>query len=154
VLANWHAVTPGPAGEPSTTVLAGLKQPTATHRFDRRRRHSRPVPTTTTTSAPAPGQIVVLVANAARVQGAAGRLTANLADDGYKTLPPTNATTTVSATTIYYESGFQVAAKELAGTLHLSASSIQELSSNGPSIPVPDITGANLVVVLGPDLAG
>ena len=63
----------------------------------------------TTTAAPVrlPAEVVVRVANAARVQGAAGARTEQLAAAGYQTVDPTNAPgEPLAATQVLFVEGF------------------------------------------------
>lgn len=107
--------------------------------------------TTTTTTAAAPSQAVkVLVANASNTDGVAAYYTSKLSGAGWGTLTPTTATTEVTTSAVYYASGQQAAATAIAKTLGLDASVVQAL---GTQTPVQDTTGADVVVVVGNDLA-
>lgn len=77
------------------------------------------VPTTTTTAAPTttttelprppvrpPSQIGVLVLNATSVAGLAGRVTDELADLGYRTVPPDNHPENLDSSVIWYVEGY------------------------------------------------
>lgn len=68
-------------------------------------------PTTTTTEPPrppvrAPSQTGVLVLNATSVGGLAGRLTDQLADLGYRTVPPDNHSENLDTSVIWYVEGY------------------------------------------------
>ena len=56
----------------------------------------------------------------------------------------------MSSSTIYYAPGFQASATSIASTLGVAASQVQPLSS---SVPVSSVAGADVVVVIGPDVA-
>jgi hypothetical protein len=109
-------------------------------------------PAPTTTAAPrSPSQVSVLVANGTNVNGAAGRIKSQLLQDGYNTVGTSNATTSSATTTaVYFVPGYQAEAALLAGALGLQPSAAQAMPS--PS-PVTDTKGANIVVVVGSDLA-
>ena len=59
--------------------------------------------------------------------------------------------TTVSASAVYYAQGSQASAETIATSLGLSSSAVQPLTT---SVPVSSTTGASVVLVIGPDLAG
>lgn len=110
-------------------------------------------PTPTSTTLPAarpPSQVKLLVANATSVSGAAGRLDSSLKAAGYNTLAPTNASSAASSSTVYYIAGYKAEAAALAVTLGLGASAVLAMPSTPP---VASLGGADLVVVVGPDLA-
>ena len=128
--------------------------------------HSTPtaaasISTTTTTTAPSrstttttlathpPASVKVLVANGTTTKGVAGLLATKLHTDGYDTLAPTNTTSGASASAVYYASGYQGDADAVASASGLTSASVLPLTS---SAPVPT-SGAEVVVVVGPDLA-
>jgi hypothetical protein len=108
---------------------------------------------TTTTTAPAvrPSTAVkVLVANGGTVNGAAGYFTQKLKSDGWGTLTPTTATSQASSSVVYYAAGNSGPAKAIATALGLPDSDVQPL---GSSTPVRSTAGADVVLVVGSDLA-
>jgi len=105
--------------------------------------------TTTTTSLP-PASIHVLVANATTTNGVAGAVTAYLATKGFATLTATNALLKVTASEIYAVGGATADVAPVAAALNLPSSSVEPTAA---SAPVASSTGANVVVVVGPDLA-
>jgi hypothetical protein len=105
---------------------------------------------TTTTSTVAPAAIHVLVANATTTNGVAGRVTAFLASKGFATLTATNALVKVTASAIYTVGGATADVPSVVAALGLPAASVEPAAS---AAPVPSTTGANVVVVVGPDLA-
>ncbi|HWW54434.1 MAG TPA: LytR C-terminal domain-containing protein, partial [Acidimicrobiales bacterium] len=108
-------------------------------------------PTTTTAPPRSPAQVSVLVANGTNVNGAANRIKSQLLQDGYNTVGTSNATTNSAATTsVYYVAGYQAEAALLAGALGLAPTAAQAMPA--PS-PVSDTKNANIVVVVGADLA-
>ena len=106
-------------------------------------------PTTTTTTTP-PGRVPVLVANASGVTGAAAAVSNELQPGGWNLLPPVNATARVSTSVVYYVAGFEAQAHAIATQLHLPASSV---SPSTTADPVTTIGTAEVLVVVGPDLA-
>lgn len=136
------ATSSGQTGSGATTTVPGtptttIRSTTTTH------------PTTTVATNVAPSTIHVLVANGTNTNGAAASVAAYLTGKGFPTLKPVNALTTVSATQVYPISNAVAAATEVAQALGLNASSVQP---NSMPVPVSADAGANVVVVVGPDL--
>jgi hypothetical protein len=107
----------------------------------------------TTTPLRAPGAIKVLAANGSGTQGAGAKLKDQLTTLGYNALAATNATPTnkVYPTSIVeYAPGLANEAKALAATLNLPDTAVQPLATPPP---VADTKGADMVVVVGQDLA-
>jgi LytR cell envelope-related transcriptional attenuator len=78
------------------------------------------------------------------------------ANPGYNTLAPANATATVPKSEIYIVTpGYQREADALAVTVGLTAAAINPTVPPPASAPIPTTarTNANLVLVIGPDLA-
>lgn len=122
-----------PASSPTTTTL--VTTTTTSH---------------TTTTHPSKARVRVQVANGTNTANLARNNTQLLSTLGWDTLPPVNAANHVAATIIYFNPGFRWAAQEIAGSLKVSASSIQPLNGLAP------VAGANaddVIVVLGPDVA-
>ena len=111
---------------------------------------TKPKSSTTTGPTTPPAKVTVLVANGSTVSGEATRITAQLHAAGWDTLPPVNSATNVSSSTVYYAPGFQPSATSIAASLGVPASQVQPLSS---SVPVSSVAGADVVVVIGPDVA-
>jgi hypothetical protein len=79
------------------------------------------------------------------------------ANPGYHTLPPADATSTVPKSEIYVITpGYQREADALATTVGLTKASIIPTAPPPASAPIPTSarTNANLVLIIGPDLAG
>jgi LytR cell envelope-related transcriptional attenuator len=108
-------------------------------------------PTTETPVHPPP-EVTVRVANASGVQGAASARTDQLAGAGYKTIEATNGPQgqRLAATEILFVDGFQREAQALAEQLGAPAEGVAPL----PNPPPVDPGGAQVVVLLGTDLAG
>jgi LytR cell envelope-related transcriptional attenuator len=109
---------------------------------------------TTTTAAPLrqPAEIVVRVANVSGVDGAATARTEQLAGAGYQTIEPTNGPEgqQLNATQVLFVDGFEGEARALAEALGAPADGVAAI----PAQPPVDPGGAQLVVLLGTDIAG
>jgi hypothetical protein len=108
--------------------------------------------TTTTLPAAAHGAIKVLVANGTTTAHGASEVRTWLGNRGFDTsaFPPYNTTTPESADAVYaVGNGTSSMAAEVAEALALGPSVIQV----GTTPPVPTTKGADVVVVLGTDLA-
>jgi hypothetical protein len=111
---------------------------------------SRSTTTTQATIVPGASSIHVLVVNGTSISGLAGGTATYLRSRGFLTLPAANATTKVTGTQVYAVSGPSSAATTVTNALGLTASTIQPTTA---VVPVRSTTGANVVVVTGPDLA-
>jgi len=105
---------------------------------------------TSTTTTVAPASIHVLVANATSTNGVAGAVTRFLASKGFSTLTATNALLKVTASQIYTVGGATADTSSVAAALSLPATSTEPAAA---AAPVASTTGANVVVIVGPDLA-
>jgi LytR cell envelope-related transcriptional attenuator len=106
--------------------------------------------TTTTVPGRPPSNVPVLVANGAGVTGAAAAFTARLQVAGWTTLTPTNATIDVPTSHVYYVAGQESAAAQVASELGLPSTAVAPYTT---ATPISSIGTADVVVVLGPDLA-
>jgi hypothetical protein len=88
-----------------------------------------------------PSEVRVLVLNSTEIAGAAGRLTEELAAQGYQTLEASDFTPEQDPSRVWYREGFSAEANVLA---ELIPGSLVE------SIPDPTVgEGADIVIVLG-----
>lgn len=126
--------TPGAAGTATGPSVSTTTKP--------------PVATTTTTTAPP--HVPVLAANASGVPGAAGSVTTQLQTSGWDMLPPVNASARVTVSNVYYVAGQKAAAQAAAKAMLLPASSVVPYTT---SAPVSSIGTAEVLIVVGPDLA-
>jgi hypothetical protein len=142
---NPGSVNVSAAGETSTTAKKSKAAATTTT--------TAPVEVTTTTQAVrAPSAVKVLVANGTSTSGLAGFYSNKLHGLGYDTLASTNTTVKVAASIVYYAPSFQPEALAIAKAIGAQASALKPMPV--PSqVPVANINGANIVVILGPDLA-
>ena len=137
------------ADDPPATVVAGESTPTT----------EAPESTgdaTTTTSAPAttvalraPKDVKVLATNGTKTKGVAGKVTDTLRRLGYNVLAPTDVPAS-NESIVYVTAGYEREGAELARVLALSPSAVKPLVSPAP---ISDLRGANLLVIVGPDLA-
>lgn len=115
-----------------------------------------PAPTTTTTVLPA-SQVKVQVLNGVLTGSLAKQWATKLKSQyGYVTTPPDDATAKVASSVIYIVTpGYEAEAAQLAARVGLSASAVNPapLPSTAP-VPTSERSVANLVLVVGPDLAG
>lgn len=104
---------------------------------------------TTTVALRAPKDVKVLALNGTSTKGVAGKVTDTLRRLGYNVLAPSDAPA-AKESTVFVGAGFEREGAELARVLALSPSAVKPLTTPPP---VADVRGANLVVVVGPDLA-
>jgi hypothetical protein len=110
--------------------------------------------TTTTTAPPsnaARADVKVLVVNDSTTAGIAGEYTTVLQHAGWSVLVPGNAKPPVRATSlVYYATNKRPDADAIATSLGLPLTDVLPLS---PATPVSDTAGADVVLVVGADLA-
>ena len=110
-------------------------------------------PTSTTTTRP-PSQVRVLIANGTTTGGMGGAAQRLITPAGYNVLAPVDATVAAKAarrnTLVYYAAGYDSDARKIATLLALNPPApTNPLPATG--LPVTDIKGANVVVLIGPD---
>jgi hypothetical protein len=108
------------------------------------------VPTTAaapTTTAVDKASFTVIVANASGTSGAAGRKSDAMKADGYQVAEPVTNQTKADTTTIFFLSGYEAAAQNVAA--YLNSSDIQPM----PTPPPVDLGQAQVLVNLGRDIA-
>ena len=93
----------------------------------------------------------MLVANGTQEPNAAGHFAQQLQQQGWNVSVPKNTTSAASSTTIYYAPSQQQAASLIASELGVPTTAVQSMSAG---VPVANPTGLDVVVVIGPDLAG
>ena len=108
--------------------------------------------TTTTVAARAhdPAEVTILVANGSGVKGAAGRIAESLKASNYVLKESTNTQTPAEASIVYFAEGYQADARAVASLL-TPPPGIQPMPTE--ALPVKDLAGANLLVVVAADLA-
>jgi hypothetical protein len=144
------------------TVLAVTQAPVRPAKPNRLASHAAAPPsrtlaptTTSTTTIPQPSHppsaVTVLVVNSTTVPQAASNISTYLAKSkGYRTLPATNSSRFFPSTVVYYEPGYASDAQYLAYLLGIRVANAMPLPSSPPVQPGQ----ANLLVILGPDVAG
>ena len=108
---------------------------------------TQPVPTTA--AARPPREVKVLTANATRVAGLGRRVSDGLRNLGYNVLAPTDARP-ANASAVYFTPTFEREGQVVAQALQLPPTAAKPLP-NPP--PVADAREANVLVVVGPDIA-
>jgi LytR cell envelope-related transcriptional attenuator len=105
-------------------------------------------PTTTTVNM---AGTKIVVANGSGVGGSAGRMSDVLREEGYAVIEPTNAVRNDYAVTeIYFTQGFEAQAGVVARELGVAVTGL--LPDPSP-VPADGIQDANVIIVLGKDLA-
>jgi hypothetical protein len=137
-----HSIGRAPAGSVVSVTPTSTPAPTTT---------PPPAPTTTTAAARPPAQVKALAANGTKTTGAANKVSDTLRKAGYNVLAPINTTASAPSSTVYYVPGFLSEAGAVAAALGLAPMTVMPLPT--PS-PVANMNGAEVVVVVGPDLAG
>lgn len=106
-----------------------------------------------TTAAPIRPQaeVIVIVANASGVSGAARTQTDRMTQAGYQAVEPANAPEgmELATTEILPSAGFEQEAARLATELGLPADAVKPMTDPPPV----DLAGANILVLLGTDIA-
>ncbi len=92
----------------------------------------------------------MLVANASGVSGAAATVSNRLQVQGWNLLAPVNASARVPTSHVYYVAGQQQVADAIATSLRLPAGDVAPYTT---AAPITTIGTAEVVVVVGPDLA-
>ena len=129
---------------PTTVATAGGGSTTTTSSSQH---HSS---ATTTTGTQPHSSVSVVVANATSTSGLAAHYSTIIGAAGYNMKPPTNASTTVPNSVVYYAAGQQGAALDIANSIGVKPAQVQPLTT---AVPVPGVTGTDVVVVVGQDLA-
>ena len=104
----------------------------------------------TTTTTIAPSSVSVVVANATSTNGLAAHYTTVIGAGGWKMGTPADAATTEATSAVYYAAGFQEPAASIATTIGVKPTQVLPLTT---ATPVSGVTGVDVVVVIGADLA-
>ena len=110
-----------------------------------------PLRATTTVPLRAPQTVKVIVANGTDVRGAAAKVSQELLTAHYNVLAPTDASVPAKASLVYFAAGYGQEAGAVAQVLQLPPTVAQPVP-NPPPVKAP--SGANVIVVVGPELAG
>jgi hypothetical protein len=103
----------------------------------------------TTRAVRPPGDVRVLAANGTNTSGLGGRTTELLRNAGYNAVAPIDASRVVESSIVAYKPEAEAEARVIAQLLQLSLSAVRPYDT---STPVPEDRGAEVVVVVGPDL--
>lgn len=97
----------------------------------------------------APADVKVITGNGTTTKGVAGKARDQLKAAGYNVLAPTDATK-ATASAVYFVGDYTREAEGVATSLGLPPSSVAAVPTPPP---LPDARGANVIVVVGPELA-
>jgi hypothetical protein len=110
-------------------------------------------PSTLATVPPrSPQEVKVLPTNGTAVKGVAGKARDTLQAAGYNVLAPTDATKADASNVYFTSADYEREAQAVASALGLPPTAAVAYPS-APPLPVVDPKGANVVVVIGPELA-
>ena len=91
-----------------------------------------------------------MVANATSTNGLAAHYSTVIGAGGWTMKTPVDATTTEATSAVYYAAGQQQPAASIATTIGVKPAQVLPLTT---STPVNGVTGTDVVVVIGADLA-
>ncbi len=131
----------GAAASTTTTTAAATTTTKAGHKEKKS--------STTTTTAP-PSATTVAVANATSVNGLAAHYSTVIGAGGWTMKTPIDASTTEATSAVYYETGQQEQAASIATAIGVKPAQVLPLTT---ATPVTGVTGVDVVVVIGSDLA-
>ena len=106
--------------------------------------------TPTTVAVRAPAEVSVIVLNGTSVAGTAGKYSDAVASAGYQMLEPGNATSQTPTTLVYFVEGYEAEAAAVATAAGVPAT-VSPVPL--PEPPPGEVAGANVVVVVGTDIA-
>lgn len=108
------------------------------------------IDTTTTLPLRSPSEVTVIVLNGTSVGGAAGKYSTAIGGAGYQMVEPGDAATKIPATQVFFTPGYERDAVAVA----LAAGAPATLTPAAlPTPPPGEVGAANIVVVVGTDLA-
>lgn len=106
--------------------------------------------TTTTLAVRPPAEVSVVVLNGTSVSGAAGKYSTAIGTAGYQMLEPGDAATKIPATQVFFAPGFEMEAAAVALAAGVPATVTPAAL---PTPPPGEVGTANVVVVIGADIA-
>jgi LytR cell envelope-related transcriptional attenuator len=139
LLVNAGTKTPSLSADTTPTTVAPTASTSTTT--------TAPASTTTTV---APSTVSVLTANGTSQVGLATTYQTKLQPQGWNMLTPVDTTTPVATSNVYYAAGQSAPAAAIAASLGIKPSAVKPLTT---SVPVTGASGADVVVVIGSDLA-
>ena len=104
----------------------------------------------TTTSTVPHSTVSVVVANATSTSGLAAHYSSVIGAGGWNMKAAVNASTSEATSAVYYATGQQAAASEIATMIGVKPQQVLPLTN---ATPVSGVTGVDVVVVIGQDLA-
>ncbi len=137
------------------TQAGGTATPVSSARHTTTTKAAKGAKAATTTTPPStravrqPAAIKVLAANGSGVAGLGSKTGDRLTAAGYNSLAPANTTTDVTTSVVEFTPGFDIESLFVAQALGLPATSVKPLAAD---VPVADTKGADIVVLVGPDL--
>ena len=108
------------------------------------------VVTPATLAVRSPSEVKVLVTNGTTTSGVAAKINSRLQPIGYQLGTPGNTTTASAQSTVQYVAGYEAEAQAVASSLGLASSAVIPMATPAP---VADIQAANVIVVIGSELA-
>ncbi len=138
--------TSAPGGSTTSSSAAGGASHTTTTAASS---HHHGGKTTTTTTQPH-SAVAVTVANATNTNGLAEHYTTVIGAGGWAMQTPIDASTTEATSAVYYAPGKQEAAASIATAIGVKPAQVLPFTS---SVPVSGVTGTQVVVLIGEDLA-
>ncbi len=135
-------------GRSTTTTKPGAASSSTTTTTSKH--HAGSAHSTTTTTTVAPGTVSVVVANGTQTNGLAAHYSTVIGGGGWNMGTPIDASTSEATSAVYYAPGFQQQAASIATTIGLKPSQVLPLTA---AVPVSGVTGTDVVVVIGQDLA-
>ena len=139
--------TAAASGSTTTTTAAGGAGASTTTTTSKSG-HKGGSTTTSTTVAPSSGSVVV--ANGTSVTGLAAHYSSVIGAGGWAMQTPIDASSSQSVSAVYYAAGMQQPAASIATSIGVKPTQVLPVSS---SVPVSGVTGVDVVVVVGQDLA-
>jgi len=133
-------------GTTTTTVAGGGAAATTTTTAEHKGKGKA---TTTTTTAP-PSATSVVVANGTSTNGLAAHYSTLIGAGGWTMKTPIDAATSVATSAVYYVAGQQQQAGAIATSISIKPAQVLPLTT---AAPVTGVTGVDVVVVIGADLA-
>jgi hypothetical protein len=106
--------------------------------------------TSTTTTTIAPSSVSVVVANGTSSNGLAAHYSATIGAGGWTMKTPVDAATSVATSAVYYAAGMQQPAASIATSIGVKPTQVLPITT---ATPVSGVTGTDVVVVIGQDLA-
>ena len=106
--------------------------------------------TETTVAAKAPAEVTVIVLNGTSVSGAAGKYSTAIGSAGYQMLEPGDAATKIPATQVFFTPGYE---REAAAVALAAGAPGTVTPAALPTPPPGEVGAANVIVVIGADLA-